>query len=92
MSGLGSRDFSRNEYNNLKILLLQSQFIFSLYRIISYYLRFMILMRCSFDLYQPHSNLISYQKGAYYFGIRLFNGLPLYIKKLAHNANSLDWP
>ena len=40
--------------------------------------------RCDFDLYQLHSNLTSDR--AYYFCIMLCNGLPLYIKKLAHNA------
>ena len=30
--------------------------------------------------------LTSYQKGAYCFDIRLFNGHPLYVKKLAHNS------
>jgi hypothetical protein len=90
MSGLRSRDFCKNEFNNLKILLLVSVYIFfavvnntELYYTIS---QIHINMRHSFDLYQPHSNLISYQKGAYYFGIRLFNGLPLHVKKLAHNA------
>jgi hypothetical protein len=30
--------------------------------------------------------MITYQNGAYYFGVRRFNGLPLYIKMLAHNV------
>jgi len=45
-----------------------------------------INMRCTFVIYQPRSNLTSYQNGAYCFGIRLFSVLPLCIKMLAHNA------
>jgi hypothetical protein len=40
--------------------------------------------RHNVDFYQPQSNLTTYYRGAYYFGVKLFNGLPLNIKKLAH--------
>jgi hypothetical protein len=94
VSDVRSRDSCRNEYKTLKILPLQSKFIFSLlvfvvnnidlYHSISQ--THDINTRRNFDLYHPHPNLISYQKGAFYFGIKLFNGLPLYIKKLARNT------
>jgi hypothetical protein len=41
--------------------------------------------RRSFDHYQPQTNLTIHQRGPYYFGIRLFNRLPLNIKELTHN-------
>jgi hypothetical protein len=94
MSDVRSRDSCRNKFKILKILPLQSQFIFSLLLFvvnnIDLYHRISqahdINTRHNFYLYHLHPNLISYQKGAFYFGIKLFNGLPLYIKMLAHNA------
>jgi hypothetical protein len=41
--------------------------------------------RHNFDLYRPQANLTVYQRGPYYFGIKLFNYLPLNIKELANN-------
>jgi hypothetical protein len=37
------------------------------------------------DLHQPSTNLTSYQKGAYYAGIKLFNSLPDSIQILNHD-------
>jgi hypothetical protein len=37
------------------------------------------------DLHQPSANLTSYQKGACYAGIKLFNTLPDSIKSLNHD-------
>jgi hypothetical protein len=42
-------------------------------------------MRCNFDLYRPQTNLTIYRRGPYYFGIKLFNHLPLKIKELAYD-------
>jgi len=33
---------------------------------------------------QPLSNLATYQKGTYYFGIKILNSLPSNIKTLSH--------
>jgi hypothetical protein len=41
--------------------------------------------RRKFDLCRPQTNLTTYQRGPYYFGIRLFNHLPLNIKELIDN-------
>jgi hypothetical protein len=41
--------------------------------------------RHNFDLYRPQTNLTTYQRGPYYFGIKCFNHLPLNIKELIHN-------
>jgi hypothetical protein len=94
VSDVKSRGSCRNEFKILKILPLQSQFIFSLLLFVANNIDLYhsisqihdINTRRNFDLYHLHSNLISPQKGAYYFGITLLNGLPLYIKKLAHNV------
>lgn len=93
MSDVRSRDSCRSEFKILKILPLQSQFIFALLFVVnnidlypSIPQTYDINTRRNFNLYHPHSNLISYQKGDYYFGIKLFNGLPLYITMLTHNA------
>jgi hypothetical protein len=37
--------------------------------------------------YVPSVSLTKVQKGVYYFGITLFNSLPLNIKKVGHNIN-----
>jgi hypothetical protein len=37
------------------------------------------------DLHMPHANPSSYQKGACYAGIKLFNTLPSNIKSLSHD-------
>jgi hypothetical protein len=39
----------------------------------------------NFYLYRPQTNLTIYQRGPYYFGIKLFNHLPLTIKELAYD-------
>jgi hypothetical protein len=41
--------------------------------------------RRNFHLYRPQSNLTTYQRGPLYFGIKLFNNLPLNIKESAYN-------
>jgi hypothetical protein len=93
MCGLRPTDSCWDSLKNLKILPLQSQYTFSLllfvvnnmdlYHIVSQIHG--INTRHNFDLYQPQSNLMTYQRGAYYFGVKLFNGLPLNIKKLAYD-------
>jgi hypothetical protein len=42
--------------------------------------------RRNFDLYRPQTILSICQRGSYYFGIKLFNHLPLNIKELSYNA------
>jgi hypothetical protein len=37
------------------------------------------------DLHLPQANLIIYQRGAQYLGIKIFNNLPLEIKIIAEN-------
>jgi hypothetical protein len=42
--------------------------------------------RRNFDLYRPQTNFSVCQRGPYYFGIKLFNHLPLNMKELSYNA------
>jgi hypothetical protein len=42
--------------------------------------------RHNFDLYPLQTNLSICQRGPYYFGIKLFNHLPLNIRELSYNA------
>jgi len=35
--------------------------------------------------------LLTYQKGAYYYGIKVFNSLPSQIKDLSANKNQFRW-
>jgi len=41
--------------------------------------------RTKSNLHQPLANLTTYQKGAYYYGIKVFNSLPSQIKDLSAN-------
>jgi hypothetical protein len=90
MCGLRPTDSCRNTFKVLRILLLQSQYIFSLLLIIIdhkdlYQTTSQVHTRCKLDFYYLQSSLTIHQKGHYYFGIRLFSHLPLYIKELVHD-------
>ena len=41
--------------------------------------------RFSSDLHTPTANLTTFQKGPFYFGIKVFNHLPTGIKKTSHD-------
>jgi hypothetical protein len=92
MTGTGYRNSCRQLFITLKILPLQSQYIYSLLcfvvnNIDSYQFITDIHSRdtrhCfNLNLYQPSAYLSLYQKGTYCMGIRVFNSLPLYLKQL----------
>jgi hypothetical protein len=42
------------------------------------------------NLYLPLPNLLIYQRGTYYNGIKVFNNLPPDIKKLSHNIKQFS--
>jgi hypothetical protein len=46
--------------------------------------------RRNLDLYSSQTNLTVYQIGPYYFGIKLFNHVPLNIKELAHDTKQFS--
>jgi hypothetical protein len=90
--GLRSRDSCRDAFRDWGILPLQSQYIFSLLMFVANNMGLYhtsqihgLNTRRNFDLYRPQTNLTTYQRGPYYFGIKLFNQLPLNIKELIHN-------
>jgi hypothetical protein len=93
MTKSGTRDPCRQLLKQLEILPLQSQYILSI-------LLFVIKnkelhttnqeihnINTSFNinLHLPVCNLALFQKGAYFSGIKLFNHLPLQIKRLSNN-------
>ena len=43
--------------------------------------------RFSSDLHTATANLTTFQKGPFYFGIKVFNHLPTSIKKTSHDIN-----
>jgi hypothetical protein len=88
-------DSCRELFKILKILPLKSQYIFSLLLFMAenrdlYELNskiHSINTRSSSDLHTPAATLATFQKGPYYFGIKVFNCLPPSIKKTFHDIN-----
>jgi hypothetical protein len=91
MVGTRDKEPCREYFRNLKILPLQSQYLYLL-------LSFVINNRQHFkinsdihhnnnlNLHYPQSHLSVYQKGAHYTGIKVFNRLPVKIKQLSHDT------
>jgi hypothetical protein len=95
-----SPDSCRELFKKLKILPLQSQYIFSL-------LLFMAKNREQFksnsqihsintrqnnnNLHYPTCNLTAFQKGTYYLGIKVFNSLPLSIKNIVYDRKQFKF-
>jgi len=88
-----NRDSCRQLFKNLKILPLKSQYIFPLLLFVAenrdlYELNseiHNINTRFSSDLHTPTANLTTFEKGPFYFGIKVFNHLPTSIKKTSHD-------
>jgi hypothetical protein len=84
----------RETFKDWGILPLQSQYTFSLFIFVVnnrgfYYSTSQIhgfSTRQNFDPYCLQTSLSICQRGPYYFGIKLFNHLPLNIKELSYNA------
>jgi hypothetical protein len=91
--GYGNTVSCRNIFKELGILLLASQYLFSLLLFIlynkplfsSYIDSHTTATRQSQDLYSPQANLTVYQKGVYYAGVKMFNKLPTEIKSTYSN-------
>jgi hypothetical protein len=89
-----NRESCRNMFKNLKILPLQSQYIYSILSFVignmdQFTRNFTIhnqKTRQNMDLHLPSSKLTVYQKGTYYMAIKIYNSLPTQIKEIAHNA------
>jgi hypothetical protein len=90
-----NRDSCHQLFKILNILPLKSQYIFSLLLFVVknrdlYELNSEIHnvnTRFSSDLHTPAANLAAFQRGPYYFGIKVFNHLPASIKKTSHDIN-----
>jgi hypothetical protein len=93
MEGCGNRVSCRNVFKKLHILPLISQYLLSLLMFVVQNKDLFILntenhsleTRQSNNLYTPQANLTSYQKGAYYSGIKICNKLPSDIKNINDN-------
>jgi hypothetical protein len=98
-----TRDSCRELFKDLKILPVHSQYIFSISLFViknedqynSYQEIHSINTRCSTNLHLPTSSLAVYQRGAYYYGIRVFNHSSSNIKTLSNEVRlfqlSLKW-
>jgi hypothetical protein len=90
-----NRDSCHQLFKNLKILPLKSQYIFSLLLFVAENRDLYesdseihnINTRFSSDLHTPTSNLTTFQKGPFYFEIKVFNHFPTSIKKTSHDIN-----
>jgi hypothetical protein len=93
MEGCGNRVLCRNLFKKLQILPLTSQFILSILMFVvenkSFYTtnseNHNLDTRQRNNFYLPQANLTTYQKGAYYLGIKILNNLPFEIKNVAGN-------
>jgi len=96
--GYRNRVSCRNLFKRLGILPLTSQYILSLMLFVAKNKHFFILnsenhtkgTRQLNNLYHPITNLIVYQKGAHYMGIRIFNNPPPYIKEISNNTEKFE--
>jgi hypothetical protein len=85
----------RQLFRDLNILPVQSQYVLSILIFIAQNRdQFLsnaqvheVNTRQTNDLYMPMANLSTYQKGAYYQGIKIYNYLPKAIKDLSENKN-----
>jgi hypothetical protein len=92
-----NRDSCHQLFKNIKILPLNSQYthIFSLLLFVAKNKDLYesnsevhnINTRFSSDLHTATANLKTFQKGPFYFGIKVFNHLPTSIKKTSHDIN-----
>jgi len=90
-----NRDSCHQLFKNLKILLLKSQYNFSLLLFVAKNRDLYesnseihnINTRFSSDLHTPTANLTTFRKGPFYFGIKVFNRLPTNIKNMSHDIN-----
>jgi hypothetical protein len=90
-----NRDSCRQSFKNLKILPLKSQYVFSLLLFVAENRDLYesnseihnINTRFRSDLHTPTANLTNFQKGPFYFGIKVFNRIPTSNKQTFHDIN-----
>ena len=92
--GFWNRESCREHFRKLKILPLQSQYISSLSLFVIQSKNYFKLnsevhsinTRTTFNLHQPLTHMTTYQKGTYYFSIKVFSSWPKEIKDLSYNT------
>jgi len=92
--GVRTRDSCGELFKIVKLLLLTSQYIFSLAQFVvnkkslfmEYFQLHNIKTRNNASLFQPSSHLTVYQKVPYYFDIKVHNKLPFQTKNLSVNV------
>jgi len=90
-----NRDSCRQLVKNLKMLPLKLQYIFSLLIFVAKNWDLYgsnseihnINTRFSSDLHTPTAHLTPFQKGPFYYGIKVFNHLPTSIKNTSQDTN-----
>ena len=93
-----NRDSYHQLFKKLKILPLKSQYIFSLLLFIAKNRDLYesnseihnINTIFSSDLHTPTANLTTFQKGPFYFGIKVLNHLPTSIKNASHDIRQFS--
>jgi hypothetical protein len=98
MVGIRDRESCREYFRKLKILPLESQYIYSLLLVVINNRQHFkinsdihnINTRNNLDFRYPQARLSVYQKVAHYTGIKLFNKLPGSIKQLSHDPKQLQ--
>ena len=94
--GCGCRLSRRKLFKELKILPLSSQHIFSSVQFVvnnrDYFISNSVYYNNNTgrrnDLHWPQVTLAMYQKGVYYSGTKIFNGLPKTIKDISNKPNN----
>ena len=98
--GYSYRESCRELFKELKIITLSSQLMFSLFLFVvnnrDYFVsndvNNNINTRQKNDLHLPYVSLAMYQKGVYYSGITIFNGLPKAIKDISSKTKKFKIP
>jgi hypothetical protein len=92
--GIHNRVSCREYFKQLKILPLQSQYLFSILMFVANNINHYkfcsqihdITTRHTHDLYQPTSSLLVFMNGSFNMSIKISNNLPNEIKILIHNT------
>jgi hypothetical protein len=98
VTGISGRGSCRDHFKRLKILPLQSQYVFPILMFVANNINHCRIYsdlhsnntRQSADHYQPFSKLSIFQKGTFYMGIKIFNSLPSKIKDLIYNIKQYN--
>ena len=93
MMGRGYRESCRDLFNDINILPLRSQYIYSLMKSViknrDYFVTnkncYEVNTRQNINLHMHQVNLAIYGKGVYHTAVKVFNGLPYNFKEISNN-------